>query len=376
MDRCMSTPRRQPNEPLSTGPAVELTGITRRFGTVRAVDQVDLTIHRGEFFSLLGPSGCGKTTLLRIIAGLELPNAGRVRIGGRDATPLPAHLRPVNTVFQSYALFPHLTVRENIEFGLRMKKVPNPDRAERVMRVMEMARLTDLAGRRPHQLSGGQRQRVALARAVVNEPEVLLLDEPLGALDLKLRKQLQMELHALQRRLGITFVYVTHDQEEALAMSDRVAVMNLGKIEQAGPPAEIYEQPHSRFVAEFVGASNLITGHVVRQDSGEVIVETASGELRSRLSSADKRYAPGAEAALAIRPEKVQIVSEERAPNFNSFKCRVADLIYSGAGTEYILESAAGIIKAAVLNVEWQQRGMRPGDSAWIHLPPKALMVL
>lgn len=372
----MPTPSRQPNAPLSTEPAVELAGITRRFGSVRAVEQVDLTICRGEFFSLLGPSGCGKTTLLRIIAGLELPDSGQVRIGGRDATPLPAHMRPVNTVFQSYALFPHLTVRDNIEFGLRMKKVPNPDRRERVMRVMEMVHLTDLAGRRPHQLSGGQRQRVALARAVVNEPEVLLLDEPLGALDLKLRKQLQMELHTLQRRLGITFVYVTHDQEEALALSDRVAVMNLGKIEQAGPPTEIYEQPRTRFVAEFVGTSNLIIGHVARQDSGEVMVETALGELRSRVSSADNRCAPGAEVALAIRPEKVQIVPEKTAPKFNSFKCRVVDLIYSGAGTEYIFESAAGMIKAAVLNVELERRGMRPGDSAWIHFPPKALTVL
>src|SRR5712671_664226 len=231
--------------------AIEVDNLVRRFGDVMALDHVSVTIRKGEFFSLLGPSGCGKTTLLRCIGGLDLPDEGTIRIGGVDAREIPAHKRPVNTVFQSYALFPHLTVRDNIAFGLRMKKVSPPEIAERVTRVMDMVEISQLAERRPAQLSGGQKQRVALARAIINEPMVLLLDEPLGALDLKLRKQLQVELLNLHRRLGITFIYVTHDQEEALVMSDRIAVMRAGQIEQMGEAESIYEHPRTRYVSQF-----------------------------------------------------------------------------------------------------------------------------
>ena len=241
--------------------AIEVENLVRRFGTIEALAHITLTIRRGEFFSLLGPSGCGKTTLLRIISGLDLPDAGVVRIGGIDMRSMPAHKRPVNTVFQSYALFPHLNVYDNVAFGLRMKKLARAEIGRRVRQVMELVDIAALAARRPAQLSGGQQQRVALARAIVNEPQVLLLDEPLGALDLQLRKQLQVELLTLQRRLGITFVYVTHDQEEALVMSDRIAVMRQGKIEQMGASAALYERPRTRFVSQFLGACNIPLSH-------------------------------------------------------------------------------------------------------------------
>ena len=242
--------------------AVEMHGLVRRFGQMEALAKVSLAIRQGEFFSLLGPSGCGKTTLLRIIAGLDLPDAGSLRISGKDVAHIPAHKRPVNTVFQSYALFPHLTVRDNVAFGLRMARVPAAEIAGRVKRVMALVQIAELSERQPAQLSGGQKQRVALARALVNEPEVLLLDEPLGALDLKLRKQLQVELQQLQRRLGITFIHVTHDQDEALVMSDRIAVMNAGRIEQLDNAESLYERPRTRFVAQFLGSCNLLEAEV------------------------------------------------------------------------------------------------------------------
>ena len=250
--------------------AVELDHVVRRFGQVQALSAVSLSVGSGEFFSLLGPSGCGKTTVLRLIAGLDLPDEGTVRIDGADMRGVPAHKRPVNTVFQSYALFPHMSVFNNVVFGLRMNRIPPADLLSRARRVMDMVEIAPLADRRPAQLSGGQKQRVALARAIINEPRVLLLDEPLGALDLQLRKQLRAELHGLQRRLGITFIYVTHDQEEALTMSDRIAVMNLGRIEQVGDPKELYERPRTRFTAQFLGACNLLEGNV--QSRGESFV--------------------------------------------------------------------------------------------------------
>ncbi len=243
-------------------PAVELETVTKRYGDVVAVDSVTLNIAEGEFFSLLGPSGCGKTTTLRLIAGFEMPTSGSVRIRGREMGTTPPFKRPVNTVFQSYALFPHMTVTQNIAFGLEMSKVPRDEIKRRVAEALEMVRLPEMAGRRPRQLSGGQRQRIALARALVNRPQVLLLDEPLGALDLKLRKAMQLELKALQEQVGITFIYVTHDQEEALTMSDRIAVINQGRVYQVGSPLEIYEQPASRFVADFIGETNFLEGRV------------------------------------------------------------------------------------------------------------------
>jgi putative spermidine/putrescine transport system ATP-binding protein len=246
------------------------------------VDGIDLTVDEGEFFTLLGPSGSGKTSLLRLIAGFERPDAGRIELGGRDVTNLPPHLRETNTVFQDYALFPHMTVGDNIGYGLRIKHVPVGERRKRVERALQMVRLTGLDKRRPNQLSGGQRQRVALARAVINEPEVLLLDEPLGALDLKLRQEMQLELKRIQKEVGITFIYVTHDQEEALTMSDRVAVMASGSIEQIGSPVELYERPATEFVAGFIGISNLLTRggvrFVVRPEKLRMLLENESAE--------------------------------------------------------------------------------------------------
>ncbi|HEY0550767.1 MAG TPA: ATP-binding cassette domain-containing protein, partial [Verrucomicrobiae bacterium] len=258
---------------------VEAAHLTRRFSDMTALNDVTLTIMRGEFFSLLGPSGCGKTTFLRIVAGLDSPDAGSLHLAGRDARHIPAHRRAVNTVFQSYALFPHLNVRDNIAFGLRMKKVPRSEMETRVRGVMELTRIADLAERMPSQLSGGQKQRAALARALVNEPEVLLLDEPMGALDLKLRKELQMELRALQRRTGITFIYVTHDQDEALSMSDRIAVMNEGRIVQLGSGQELYERPRTRFVAQFLGGCNLLRARIVQRNSADLLARTGLGDL-------------------------------------------------------------------------------------------------
>ena len=245
-------------------PAVRLRGVHRRYGEVRAVDGVDLELRDGEFFSLLGPSGSGKTTCLRMIAGFERPSEGTVELHGRDVTDLPPYERDVNTVFQDYALFPHLSVGENVAYGLRIRRTPSAERERRVAEALELVRLPDLASRKPSQLSGGQRQRVALARALVNRPRVLLLDEPLGALDLKLRQEMQVELKSIQQRVGITFVFVTHDQEEALALSDRLAVFSRGRIEQIGVPTEVYERPATRFVAGFVGGSNLLEEETAR----------------------------------------------------------------------------------------------------------------
>ena len=257
--------------------ALRLQGVRKNYGHVVAVAGVDLVVNEGEFFTLLGPSGSGKTTLLRLIAGFERPDSGRIELGGRDVTTMPPYLRNTNTVFQDYALFPHMSVAENIGYGLRVKGIAGQEREKRVERALEMVRLEGLGRRRPNQLSGGQRQRVALARAVVNEPEVLLLDEPLGALDLKLRQEMQIELKQIQKEVGITFVYVTHDQEEALTMSDRVAVMANGSIEQIGPPVELYERPATEFVAGFIGISNLLTRDgikfVVRPEKLHMLLE-------------------------------------------------------------------------------------------------------
>jgi putative spermidine/putrescine transport system ATP-binding protein len=244
--------------PPDGAPTVRVRGLTKRYGEVVAVDAIDLDIARGEFFTMLGPSGSGKTTTLRMIAGFETPDDGSIELAGEDVGQLPPYDRPVNTVFQDYALFPHMTVQQNVEYGLMVKRVRRGERRERAQEALEMVRLGGYGGRKPAQLSGGQRQRVALARAIVNRPKVLLLDEPLGALDLKLRQEMQIELKAIQREVGITFVYVTHDQEEALTMSDRVAVFNSGRIEQVGPPAEVYEHPQSAFIAGFVGVSNIV----------------------------------------------------------------------------------------------------------------------
>ncbi|MGE3308666.1 MAG: ABC transporter ATP-binding protein [Limisphaerales bacterium] len=358
-------------------PAIEIRALTRRFGTVTALDGVSLTIHAGEFFSLLGPSGCGKTTLLRLIAGLDVPDSGTLLIDGAESTLTPAHRRPVNTVFQSYALFPHLDVRNNVGFGLRMKKVARAEIARRVDEIMALVEISPLAARMPSQLSGGQKQRVALARALVNEPRVLLLDEPLAALDLKLRKQLQLELRNLQRRLGITFIHVTHDQEEALVLSDRIAVLHNGRIEQLGDARTLYERPRTRFVSQFLGAGSLIDGRLKPFSSGSdsFVAETALGDLTVAAAPPGKdRF------TLAIRPEKIRIVEpsiargEIRAEN----RCpaRIEQRIYVGSETHYELRAFDQALRVETMNRDTLDAPLVPGQEVEIELPAAALVPL
>ena len=353
--------------------AVAVERVSRRFGTFQALDQVSLTIREGEFFSLLGPSGCGKTTLLRIIGGLDLPDEGTIRIGGVDAREIPAHKRPVNTVFQSYALFPHLTVRDNVAFGLKMKKVAGAEIATRVDEALAMVQIAAFADRKPAQLSGGQKQRVALARALINRPKVLLLDEPLGALDLKLRKELQVELLALQRTVGITFIFVTHDQEEALVLSDRIAVMRAGRIEQLGEAEALYERPRNRFVSQFLGSCNLLEGEVGGEESGELRVSTPYGTMY--VAHPGESLPPGRKVTLAIRPEKVAIASPGEAGT-NKVPGTVEQLIYIGSETHYILSTPGGKLTAYVMNSLLGPLGLEIGDRVTAYLPSSALLVL
>ncbi|HEX6271150.1 MAG TPA: ABC transporter ATP-binding protein [Anaerolineales bacterium] len=323
--------------------AVEMQDVLKQFvtpegGILPAVNHVTMQIKDGEFFSLLGPSGCGKTTSLRMIAGFELPTAGKILIHGKEMSQVPAFRRPVNTVFQQYALFPHMTVEQNIGFGLEMKGVSRTERSKRVSEALEMVRLPGMEMRRPRQLSGGQQQRVALARALVNKPEVLLLDEPLGALDLKLRKEMQLELKTLQREVGITFIYVTHDQEEALTMSDRIAVMSKGVVLQIGKPAEIYERPASKYVADFIGETNFIDGTVKGQNGSLVEVELSGTGIICIESS--RTFTNGHQVSVAVRPEKLRLNAESQ--DGNNLKGRVEDVIYIGTDTHYGVRFAGG----------------------------------
>lgn len=351
--------------------AVRLEGVTKRFGEHKAVDNITLDIRDGEFFSLLGPSGCGKTTLLRMIAGFDTPDEGRVIIGGKDMTQVPPYLRPVNTVFQNYALFPHMTVEQNIAFGLRMKKMPRDEIAKRVQWALELINLPGYEKRRTDQMSGGQRQRIALARALVNEPEVLLLDEPLSALDLKLRQELRVDLMNLQERLGITFIFVTHDQEEALVMSDRIAVMNKGRIEQLGPTEEIYELPQTAFVAKFIGDSNLIPAKALEPRK----VKTSIGELELDKEDA---LTPGQEVLLSIRPEKIRLFREK--PNLpNVFRAKVDDIIYTGSENQYVLLVDGQRLMCDTLNQDIQEPGHEEftyDEEVWVALTPEKLVVI
>ncbi|MEW6367613.1 MAG: ABC transporter ATP-binding protein [Acidobacteriota bacterium] len=356
--------------------AIEVENLVRRFGDVEALSNVSLRIRKGEFFSLLGPSGCGKTTLLRIIGGLDIPDEGVVRIGGVDAREIAAHRRPVNTVFQSYALFPHLSVRDNIAFGLRMKKVAKPEIERRVRKVMELVEIVPLADRKPAQLSGGQKQRVALARAVVNEPQVLLLDEPLGALDLKLRKQLQVELLNLQRRLGITFVYVTHDQEEALVMSDRIAVMRAGKIEQMDEAEALYEHPRTRYVSQFLGSCNILDATVKQRGTAGALVDTPVGGLRVEYGSNPPEAVWNDSFTLAIRPEKVTLCAPGESGGENRLKVIVEQLLYVGSETHYILRAGPQTLSAQAMNVKVGSQGFDIGQEAAAFLPAAGLLVL
>ncbi len=318
--------------------AVELRDVVKEFADpgktgelVAAVNHVTLQIKDGEFFSLLGPSGCGKTTSLRMIAGFELPTSGEVFLRGKPMGRIPPYQRPVNTVFQNYALFPHMTIGENVAFGLQMKGVPKTEVEPRVKEALEMVRLPGYEKRKPRQLSGGQQQRVALARALVNRPEVLLLDEPLGALDLKLRKEMQLELKTLQREVGITFIYVTHDQEEALTMSDRIAVMNHGKALQVGNASDIYESPNCRFVADFIGETNFINGRVQSQQGRTVTVGLGDGS--TLRADCDGHVPAGTEISVAVRPEKMHINPDK--PLDNQFRGRVVSMVYIGTDTHY-----------------------------------------
>jgi len=319
--------------------AVRFEGVSKRFGETVAVRDLDLTVARGEFFSLLGPSGCGKTTTLRMVAGFEEPSSGRISLEGRPMAGVPPFKRNVNTVFQSYALFEHLDVRGNVAFGLKRRRVARPEIERRVAEALELVRLTGRERARPGELSGGQRQRVALARALVNQPAVLLLDEPLGALDLQLRRQMQVELKAIQREVGITFLYVTHDQEEALAMSDRIAVMDAGEVQQCGRPQEIYERPEKPFVAGFIGISNLLPG---RTEDGGVRLATET------LCPAAHDCAPGTEVQLSVRPEHVVLDRASGIPG------TVAERIYVGTATQLIVELDGGARIVALTREDWE----------------------
>ena len=335
--------------------AIIFSNVSRYFNEVHAVDNVSMEIRDGEFFSMLGPSGSGKTTCLRLIAGFERPDSGAIQVYGEDVSVLPPYDRPVNTVFQDYALFPHMTIEDNIAYGLMIKKVPKAERIKQVNDMLDLVQLAGFGRRKPSQLSGGQRQRVALARALINRPKVLLLDEPLGALDLKLRQQMQVELKSIQQRVGITFVFVTHDQEEALTMSDRIAVFNLGKVEQIGTPSEIYEHPASPFVAGFVGVSNIV-----------------EGELAKRITGSTQKF--------SIRPEKIHLLSTSETPEPDTYSADgvVRDVVYLGLYTRYLVELSDGgdlvvvaqnlkttsmdalKVKGAAARLVWKREHVRP----------------
>jgi spermidine/putrescine transport system ATP-binding protein len=347
---------------------VRLQSVTKAFGDLVAVDDLDLDVAPGEFFTLLGPSGCGKTTTLRIVAGFEEPTSGAVLIDGQDVAQLPAHRRPTNTVFQSYALFPHLSVGENVAFGLRRKKVPKHEIRSRVEAELERVGLPGEINRRPSQLSGGQQQRVALARALVNLPKVLLLDEPLGALDLKLRKGLQIELKRIQRDVGITFVYVTHDQEEALTMSDRIAVMNRGRVEQVDGPEEVYERPATTFVAGFIGVSNLMPGQVTQANGSRARVKLDSGP---EIEAAADGVVAGERCHAVVRPEKLRIDPLEGsiANGQPSVEGMVEASVYLGTSTQIVVGLAEDVkMTVLVPNADEAERARLPGGGARVRL--------
>jgi spermidine/putrescine transport system ATP-binding protein len=327
-------------QPDPTSPEIQLLDLEKHFREIRAVDGVSLEVYAGEFFSLLGPSGCGKTTTLRMIGGFELPTAGRIILRGRDVTMDPPDKRPVNMVFQNYALFPHLDVGDNVAFGLRRRGVDRHEIGRRVGEALDLVHLGGYEKRKPNQLSGGQQQRVALARALINRPNVLLLDEPLGALDLKLRKRLQVELKRVQAEVGITFVYVTHDQEEALTMSDRIAVMNRGLIEQLGTPEELYERPRTRFVADFIGTTNLLTGSIESTDGSTALVRLGTGES-CLVAWAGSRVGEAVE--LSVRPEAVALRLAPDETGQAPISATVEQVAYLGGSVQYIVRTAGGL---------------------------------
>jgi spermidine/putrescine transport system ATP-binding protein len=362
--------------------AIELIGVDKQFTgvghDVRAVEHVDLRIAEGEFFSLLGPSGCGKTTTLRMIAGFEEPTSGQILLHGRDMVGVPPFRRDVNMVFQQYALFPHMDVFENVAFGLRRKKVAKDEIARRVGEALALVELEGREKRRPRQLSGGQQQRVALARALVNRPRALLLDEPLGALDLKLRQAMQLELKRIQREVGITFVYVTHDQEEALTMSDRLVVMNAGRIEQLGSPRELYEHPATRFVANFIGTSNILTGRLERR--GDAWALSGLGPDERVLVTDAAQAPPGQEVELAVRPEKMVLRTENDPPPPDrcALRVKVTEVVYLGTSTQYRTVTDGGTAVAVYRQNASATPGadVLTGQVGWLEWPPEHTYVL
>jgi spermidine/putrescine transport system ATP-binding protein len=359
-----------------TGGAIQLVALAKSFGGLPAVSGIDLDIPAGEFFSLLGASGCGKTTTLRMIAGFEKPDAGQILLDGRDLSGDPPHARPVNTVFQNYALFPFMTVRDNVAFGLKYQKLGRSETARRVASALELTRLQGLGDRRPAQLSGGQQQRVALARALVLNPRVLLLDEPLGALDAQLRKQLQLELRALQREVGITFVYVTHDQEEALTMSDRIAVLADGRVEQVGAPQNIYAMPATTYVAGFLGSANIFDADVLSVDAGEAVCTALDTKLDARVD-VDVSAGP---AAVVIRPERVALAGadEHVADGRNVLRGMVRDIVYLGAATQVHVDLGGGhTLTVEVANTDGPSSVRHPpGSTVQCVCTPDAVRVL
>jgi len=345
-------------------PDVRLEEVVKSFDDVVAVDGISVEIAHGSFFAMLGPSGCGKTTTLRMIGGFEEPTAGRILLGGTDVVGLPPYKRDVNTVFQSYALFPHMTVADNVAFGLERRRVPKDQVRSRVDEMLELVGLTGYGSRKPKQLSGGQQQRVALGRALVNHPRVLLLDEPLGALDLKLRKNMQMELKRIQHEVGITFVHVTHDQEEAMTMADTIAVMNGGRIEQLGPPAELYERPATPFVANFLGVSNLLVGTV--EDAGAVRLEDGT-LVRAAVNGRTGQVSAG------VRPEKITI---GRGGGVNELAGTVSETAYIGVATQLVVQTAAGVVQVFAQNLDPGGRVPSPGDNVILSWAPESTFVV
>ncbi|MFF7178931.1 polyamine ABC transporter ATP-binding protein [Streptomyces sp. NPDC008121] len=355
-----------------SGGDVRLTGISKTYGSFTAVQPLDLTVPQGSFFALLGASGCGKTTTLRMIAGLEDPTTGTVFLGDKDVTDLPPYKRPVNTVFQSYALFPHLDIFENIAFGLRRRGVKSVKK--QVGDMLDLVQLGDKAKHKPHQLSGGQQQRVAVARALINHPQVLLLDEPLGALDLKLRRQMQLELKRIQTEVGITFVHVTHDQEEAMTMADQVAVMNGGRVEQLGAPADLYENPRTTFVANFLGTSNLIEAEVAETGAADLVVTAGGGKLRLPADRCTAPVRTGGKVLVGVRPEKIALTHADDAGTIadgrNRVTGRIVDSSFIGVSTQYVVDSPAGAeLQVYEQNVERDAR-LTPGAEVVLHWNP------
>jgi spermidine/putrescine transport system ATP-binding protein len=355
--------------------AIGLDGVSKRFGAVAAVDDVSLEIAEGEFFSLLGPSGCGKTTTLRMVAGFERPDEGRLLLQGDDVTDVPANKRPLNMVFQQYALFPHMSVHDNVAFGLKVKKVPRKEHDGRIKEILRVVELEGLERRRPRQLSGGQQQRVALARALVNSPAALLLDEPLGALDVKLRKQMQLQLKAIQHDLGTTFVYVTHDQEEALAMSDRIAVMNGGRVEQMGTPREIYERPQTAFVADFIGSLNALDLRIDELVGEHAVMRV--GESERVVAALGRDHRPGETVRVAVRPERVRIVPGAEPPQDGGSRLEgtVAEVVFLGMYTQFHVDTGAGRVVSHRLADE-APAGLEDGSRVTLAWEPEQTTVL